>query len=320
MTKSPKADTRAVPSLNLIEQFLEARLAEHASAKNTVLAYGRDLKDFFRELQKPAESIISDDVQAYIVMLSNSQATAATQARRLSCLRQFFRFLMSESLITNDPTFKIESPKARRSLPTVLSVADVDKLLITASQRRDPAGIRLYAMLEMMYSSGMRVSELVGLPLTVLPKTIGKMTGLQVLHIKGKGGRERLVPLAEPAVAALISYINVRDDFIQPAQRMGRNFLFPSSSKEGHLTRIRFFQLLKELAVESGLDPSLVTPHGIRHAFATHLLSGGADLLTIQKLLGHVDIATTQIYTHLSADRVIELVNQHHPLRRQAGE
>ncbi len=316
MIKSPKADTRAVPSLNLIEQFLEARLAEHASAKNTVLAYGRDLKDFFRELQKPAERIVSDDIQAYIVMLTNSQATASTQARRLSCLRQFFRFLMSESLIANDPTFKIESPKARRSLPTVLSVEDVDKLLIAASQRQDAAGIRLYAMLEIMYSSGMRVSELVGLPLTVLPKTLGQLSGLQMLHIKGKGGRERLVPLAEPAVVALMSYLNVRDEFIHPTQRKSGRFLFPSSSKEGHLTRIRFFQLLKELAVESGLDPSLVTPHGIRHAFATHLLSGGADLLTIQKLLGHVDIATTQIYTHLSADRVIDLVNKHHPLRQ----
>lgn len=319
MTKSPKAATPAVPSLNLIELFLEAQAAEQAAAKNTLLAYGRDLKDFFKTINKSAESITADDVQSYIITLTDQQVSASTQARRLSCLRQFFRFLLSESIITKDPTFTIESPKTMRSLPTVLSVADVDKLLVTASQRRDPAGIRLYAMLEIMYSSGMRVSELVSLPLTVLPKDMAKMSGLQVLHIKGKGGRERLVPLAEPAVAALIAYLSVRDEFVSPDYPRGETFLFPSSSKEGHLTRVRFFQLLKQLALESGLDPSLVTPHGIRHAFATHLLSGGADLLTIQKLLGHVDIATTQIYTHLSAERVIELVNQHHPLRQQAG-
>lgn len=319
MTKSPKADIPVVPSLNLIERFLEVQAAEHASAKNTLLAYGLDLKDFFNTVQKPAQAIGADDIQIYLGTLANQNVTASTQARRLSCFRQFFRFLMSESIVDKDPTFTTESPKTRRSLPTVLSVADVDKLLITASQRCDPAGIRLHAMLEIMYSSGMRVSELVGLPLTVLPKKIDKISGLQVLHIKGKGGRERLVPLAEPAVVALINYLKVRDDFISEKNHRSEVFLFPSSSKEGHLTRIRFFQLLKELAVVANLDPSLVTPHGIRHAFATHLLSGGADLLTIQKLLGHADIATTQIYTHLTADRIIDLVNHHHPLRKQEG-
>ena len=319
MTKSPKADTPAVPSLNLIERFLEAQAAEQAAAKNTLLAYGRDLKDFFKTINKPAEIITADDIQSYIITLTDQHVSASTQARRLSCLRQFFRFLLSESMITKDPTFAIESPKTMRTLPTVLSVEDVDKLLVTASQRRDPAGIRLYAMLEIMYSSGMRVSELVSLPLTVLPKDMAKMSGLQVLHIKGKGGRERLVPLAEPAVAALIAYLSIRDEFVNPSRPSGALYLFSSSAKEGHLTRVRFFQLLKQLSLESGLDPSLVTPHGIRHAFATHLLSGGADLLTIQKLLGHVDIATTQIYTHLSAERVLELVNQHHPLRQQVG-
>lgn len=318
MTKSPKADTPAVPSQNHIDRFLEAQAAEHASAKNTLLAYGRDLKDFFRTTKKIAETTTAEDIQTYLGHLVDLQVAPSTQARRLSCLRQFFRFLVSESIITKDPTFSVESPKTRRPLPTVLSVTDVDTLLTTASQRQDSAGIRLYTMLEIMYSSGMRVSELVSLPLSVLPKKMDKMSGLQVLHIKGKGGRERLVPLAEPAVTALIAYLNVRDEFIN--QRHQKDvFLFPSNSKEGHLTRVRFFQLLKDLAIESGLDASDVTPHGIRHAFATHLLSGGADLLTIQKLLGHVDIATTQIYTHLSAERVIELVKMHHPLRQQVG-
>lgn len=315
MTKSPKADTPAVPNLNLIERFLEAQAAERAAAKNTLLAYGRDLRDFFLTIPKAADSIASDDIQDYINLLTDRHVTASTQARRLSCLRQFFRFLISEGILTKDPTLKVDSPKTTRLLPTVLTIQDVDALLITAAQRKDPAGIRMRAMLEIMYSSGMRVSELVSLPMTALPINIDKLSDLQILHIKGKGGKERLVPLGEPAVEALTAYLQMRDEFVTPPQK-NPNWVFPSSSKEGHLTRVRFFQLIKELALQAGLSPSAVTPHGIRHAFATHLLQGGADLLTIQKLLGHVDIATTQIYTHLSADRVLHLVNQHHPLRR----
>lgn len=314
MTKLQKQDTVVVAqNLNWMDSFLEAQAAEQAAARNTLLAYRRDLVDFLKAQNRSIQEIASKDIELYLSSLIERHISPSTQARRLSCLRQFFRFLMSEGMIATDPTLLVESPKIRRPLPTVLSIEDVDKLLIAGAAQSDAAGLRLRAMLEIMYSSGMRVTELVSLPMTALPKHIEKLTTLQVLHIKGKGGRERLVPLGEPAVAALADYLSVRSEFI-PAHQKTSLYLFPSSSKEGHLTRVRFFQLLKELALQTGLNPSLVTPHGIRHAFATHLLQGGADLMTIQKLLGHVDISTTQIYTHLSADRVIELVNQFHPL------
>ncbi|AIK96531.1 recombinase XerD [Candidatus Paracaedibacter acanthamoebae] len=301
---------------HLIELFLEMLAAEQACAKNTLMAYDRDLQDFYRFIQKPIDQIITDDILDYLSGLVERESSVATQARRLSCLRKYFRFLFSEAVMNHDPTQTVESPRLGRPLPKTMSIADVDLLLTTANEQRDSCGARLLAMLEIMYSSGMRVTELVSLPLSVLPKDPQLLRRTQMIHIKGKGGRERLVPLGQPAIDALEDYLRVRDEFI-PASQKTSPWLFPSNGKEGYLTRIRFFQLIKGLAMKAGLNPDVISPHVLRHAFATHLLQGGADLMSIQKLLGHVDISTTQVYTHVAAEHIIKLVNTHHPLAKK---
>ncbi len=316
MTKLQKVDTTAPNDRHLIELFREMLAAEQACAKNTLMAYGRDLQDFYRFIQKPIEQVVAADILAYLNGLVERESSVATQSRRLSCLRKYFRFLLSEMVIDRDPTQTIESPRLGRQLPKTLSIADVDLLLMRAKEQRDSCGLRLLAMLEIMYSSGMRVTELVSLPLSVLPKDPQILRQTQMIHIKGKGGRERLVPLGQPAIDALEDYLNVRDEFI-PAPQKTNPWLFPSTAKEGHLTRIRFFQLIKELAGKAGLNSDVISPHVLRHAFATHLLQGGADLMSIQKLLGHVDISTTQVYTHVAAGHIIKLVNTHHPLAKK---
>ncbi|WP_010299575.1 site-specific tyrosine recombinase XerD [Candidatus Odyssella thessalonicensis] len=316
MTKLPKLNSIAENHKNLIEQFLEMLAAERGCATNTLLAYRRDLGDFHNFVPKPVQEVQSSDIADYLKDLAGKEFSSATQARRLSCLRKYFRFLLSEDVLASDPTRAIDSPRLRKNLPKTLSIEDVDLLLSAAETQKDAYGLRLRAMLEILYSSGMRVSELVSLPLSVLPKDTRLLAQIQMLHIKGKGGRERLVPLGEPAVHALKEYLLVRGYFI-PQGHKASPWLFPSHGKQGHVTRIRFFQLLKELALKSGLIPDLVSPHVLRHAFATHLLQGGADLLSIQKLLGHVDISTTQIYTHVAAEHIINLVNTHHPLARK---
>jgi integrase/recombinase XerD len=317
MTKPQRIDIEASDTY-FIENFLEALAAEQACASNTLLAYRRDLRDFYAFLRKPAQQIESSDIQDYLHHLGNGdqKSSVATQARRLSCLRKYFRFLLSEDRIKKDPTQSIDSPRKSRPLPKTLSITDVDLLLTTGAQQRDSYGIRLRAMLEMMYASGMRVSELVGLPMSVIPKDPKLVRQTQMLYIKGKGGRERLVPLGQPAVEALEAYLLIRHEFIPEGQKTNP-WLFPSTGKLGHITRIRFFQLIKEVALKAGLNPELTSPHVLRHAFATHLLQGGADLMSIQKLLGHVDISTTQIYTHVAVDHIIQLVNTHHPLAKK---
>lgn len=313
MTKLQKIDINE--QKHLIESFLEALAAESVCARNTLLGYRQDLQDFYALIRKSPCQVESSDIVSYLRHLVEMKRSVSTQARRLSCLRKYFRFLLSEDYITCDPSRFIESPRKRRSLPKTLSVEDVDLLLTNAAQQRDFYGIRLHAMLEIMYSSGMRVSELVALPLTVVPKDRQLLHQMQMVYIKGKGGRERLVPLGQPAINALEDYLQIRDEFIPMGQKTNP-WLFPSTGKLGHITRIRFFQLIKQLAVKVGLNPDMISPHVMRHAFATHLLQGGADLLSIQKLLGHADISTTQIYTHVAASHIVNLVNTHHPLAR----
>lgn len=313
MTKLQKIDINE--QKYLIESFLEALAAGRACARNTLLGYRQDLQDFHAVIRKSPCQVESSDVVSYLRHLVDMKRSVATQARRLSCLRKYFRFLLSEGYITRDPTRSVDSPRKRRSLPKTLSLEDVELLLTSAARQQDFYGIRLHAMLEIMYSSGMRVSELVGLPLTVIPKDRTLLHQMQMIYIKGKGGRERLVPLGQPAINALENYLLIRDEFI-PAGQKTSPWLFPSTGKLGHITRIRFFQLVKQLAVTVGLDPDMISPHVMRHAFATHLLQGGADLLSIQKLLGHADISTTQIYTHVAASHIVSLVNTHHPLAK----
>ena len=298
----------------LIESFLDMMGAERGASINTLAAYRRDLLDFV-DYRDNAREASRDDIKAYLARLSTSGAAGSTQARRLSSLRQFFAFLYSEGVRKDDPTLAIDAPRRQRPLPKVLSRADMDALLAAARAQAQTSaeGIRLVCIVEMLYASGLRVSELVTLPLSAARNRDG------FLLVKGKGGKERLAPLNRNAREAMTAYLSVRDSFLPAGIRRSHaeRFLFPSRSSEGHLTRRRCHQLLKELALAANIDPDKLSPHVLRHAFATHLVEGGADLRSVQTLLGHSDIATTEIYTHVAKDRLTQVVEQAHPLSRR---
>lgn len=232
-----------------------------------------------------------------------------TAARRLSALRQFFRFLYAEGFRADDPSSAVDAPRQGRSLPKILLEPEVDALLDAARSRPGPEGKRLVCLLEIAYATGLRVSELVSLPVATVTHDE------RLLIVRGKGDKERMVPLTEAAIGAIIAYREYRVNFL--AGRRESAFLFPSRSAEGHLTRRRLGQLLKELAVECGIDRAKVSPHVLRHAFATHLLDHGADLRSVQQMLGHADISTTQIYTHVLSQRLRSIVESHHPLAKK---
>lgn len=305
-----------------LDAFLDMLTAERGAAVNTRLAYERDLADLGRWLAQRSvalEAAGTEDLRAYLAVQSKDGAPR-TVARRLSAMRQFYRFLLSEGRRTDDPASPLDSPKQGRPLPKILTEAEVGAMLSTAEARGGPEGLRLVALLEVLYATGLRVSELVGLPMTAI------MRDGRGLLVRGKGGKERMVPLSDPALAALAGYIPFRGHFIPPSAGAGGEaghspFLFPSRiSAEGHLTRQRFAQLLKQLAIDAGIDPEKVSPHVLRHAFATHLLDHGADLRSVQKMLGHADIATTQIYTHVVTERLKRVMHDHHPLARRKVE
>jgi integrase/recombinase XerD len=244
--------------------------------------------------------------------LSKQHLAASSLARKLSSLKQFFHFLYSEKERDDDPTLSVSSPKQVKALPKCLSLEEVDQLLTCASNDNSAEGARLYALLELLYATGLRVSELVALPLQTILSSKGELN--RALLVKGKGNKERLIPLNMHALEAVKTYLKHRQEFL--GRRKDSAYLFPSSSKEQHLTRQRFGQLLKALALKANLDPTKLSPHVLRHSFASHLLAGGADLRVIQELLGHSDISTTQIYTHVQNDKLAELVNNHHPLSK----
>lgn len=310
MAKRPNAPKPAADPRH-IEAFLEMLVAERAAAANTVAAYRRDIIGFTAFLAKrgkASEAASADDVRAYLAAASRAGINPRTAARRLSTLRQFHRFLAAEDVRADDPTSTIDSPKRGRALPKVMGEAEVEALLDAAARREGPEGARISALLEVLYSTGLRVSELVGLPLVALGRDPRFMV------VRGKGGKERMVPVGEKAETALIRYREARAHFLRGGRES--KWLFPSRGAGGHLTRQRFAQILKELAVEANLDPVKLSPHVLRHAFATHLLNRGADLRSVQRLLGHADISTTQIYTHVLDDRLKSLVQTHHPLAR----
>ncbi len=304
-----------------IRLFLEMQAAERGAASNTIDAYRRDLEDFARHLERAGIEMRAAppaDIAAYARALTTEGLAPATRARRLSAVRQLYKFLVAEGVVTDDPAARQSGPKIARALPRTLMVAEVDRLLDTARLRVEPLvgrerarALRLYCLIEMLYATGMRVSELVALPRAVLKGDT------RVLTIVGKGKRERLVPLNAGAREALDRYIRLDhdpEDGVTPILRT--KWLFPSASAEGHLTRQRLAQELKEVAAEAGLDPERVSPHVLRHAFASHLLDRGADLRTVQQLLGHADISTTEIYTHVLDERLRKLVLDHHPLAK----
>lgn len=305
-----------------LEAFLEMLSAERGAARNTLEAYRRDLGDFLNTLsarRRDALSAQTRDITDYLDLIAKRKLAPASRARRLSAIRQFFRFLYAEGLRPDEPAAAIESPKRNRPLPKILSIDEVDRLLACAEERagrapakRRRAALRLHCLMEVLYATGLRVSELVALPRAALS------AGERVLAVTGKGGRERLVPLTRKAQTALDAHMSelARDRARPDAAR----WMFPSRGRRGHLTRQRFTQELKGLARAAGLDPGRVSPHVLRHAFASHLLERGADLKSVQQLLGHADISTTQIYTHILEERLRTLVHDHHPLARSAPD
>lgn len=313
----------------MVDSFLDMLTTERGAALNTRQAYWRDLADFSLHLREKNKVEVIDaspeQIKSYLEELGNkihtkgqnkAQIATRTVARRLSALRQFYRFLISENMRKDDPTSTIESPKQTRTLPKTLTEKEVDKLIETAGQGGGADSIRLVCLLEMIYATGLRVSELVGLPMSA----IGENT--EFVMVAGKGGRERMVPLSDAAKKAMRNYIDVRKQFISSDDKGTQaQWVFPSrTSQSGHLTRQRFAQLLKDLADEAGMENGKVSPHILRHAFATHLLSNGADLRSVQKMLGHADIATTQIYTHIIGDQAKKTVEEKHPLAKTGSD
>lgn len=307
--------------LQWISTFLDAQAAELGAARNTLLAYGRDLKDaasWLAHHDNRFSEAAREDIEAYLISCNAEGLSRATRARRLSALRQLYHFAFEEGWRSDNPAIQIKGPGRAKTLPKTLEVIEVDRLLDAARQTgRKPADrLRNTCLMELLYATGMRVSELMSLPVAAA------RGDPNMLLVQGKGGKERMVPLSPPAREALRAWLMQRDEADEDSQAKGNpgsKFLFPSRGKEGHLTRHWFYLLIKDLAVTGGVDPKKVTPHTLRHAFATHLLANGADLRAIQALLGHADIATTEIYTHVLDARLSELVLQHHPLSR-AGE
>ncbi|MES2302470.1 MAG: tyrosine recombinase [Pseudomonadota bacterium] len=290
---------KRVPPEPEVESFLAMLAAQRGAAANTLSAYRRDLSGAV-EVIGPLAGARREDIgklsAAWIDLAPSSLA------RKASALRQFYGFLIDEGLRADDPSSALPRPRARRSLPRILGHQEISALFVTAeddARTGSPEGLRLLAFLELLYGSGLRATELVSLPLAAVPRDAPFLT------ITGKGSVQRMVPVSARAVRALADWLAVRGK--------GGRFVFPSP-RGGHLSRVRLFQLLRDLALRAGLDPEKVSPHVLRHAFATHLLEGGADLRVLQTLLGHADIATTQIYTHVDSARLVALVNQRHPL------
>jgi len=299
-----------------IDAFLDMLSAERGAARNTLEAYCRDLEDFRLTAGRLANAD-AEDVRAYLANLADRRLAASTQARKLSALRQFFRFQISEGERPDDPTRSIDSPRQSNALPKTLSVEDVERLLTIARQQcqepgqsasRNRRALRTQALIELLYATGLRISEL-----CCLPRSAGT-SARPFIMVAGKGGRERLVPLNDDAREALFAYCNAL-----PPDHAASRWLFPASSGSGHMTRQAFARDLKAVAQKAGLAADRISPHVLRHAFATHLLSGGADLRAVQMLLGHADISTTQIYTHILEERMRQLVESHHPLAVQPG-
>lgn len=293
--------------------------AERGAAANTLAAYRRDLESFagfLKPRRRPPEAAGAEDLRAFLSQLARAGMAPRTAARRLSALRQFYRFLVSEGLREDDPSAGIDSPRQGRALPKILSEEEVDRLLTTARAQKDPDGLRLAALVELLYATGLRVSELVSLRLAAAQRD------QRLLIVRGKGDKERMVPLSEAARDSLRDYLAVRAAHLPKAGKGAKAarpespWLFPSRGASGHLTRHRVGQLLKDLARHAQLDAAKVSPHVMRHAFASHLLDHGADLRALQKMLGHADISTTQIYTHVLGERLKSLVQTHHPLAK----
>ncbi|MFW2587400.1 tyrosine recombinase [Sagittula sp. SSi028] len=308
-----------LPAARWVPLFLDAIAAERGAAANTLAAYARDLTHVAEWLAGRGRDFTDasrDDIESYLVDCDTEGLSRATRARRLSAIKQLYRFAFEESLREDNPAVQISGPGRDKRLPKTLTTEEVDRLLDAAEAHgRGPADrARNACLMQVLYATGMRVTELVSLPVS------SARGDPRMLLVRGKGDKERMVPLSPPAREALTVWLDHRDGAEEAAQKTRGQplspFLFPSHGKAGHLTRHAFYMLIKEFAVEAGVSPAKVTPHTLRHAFATHLLANGADLRSIQTLLGHADVATTEIYTHVLQERLRELVMDHHPLAK----
>jgi integrase/recombinase XerD len=319
MNESGNNDTvRGARSFRLIERFLEMMSAERGASRNTLAAYGRDLADYAEFVARPGGGMTqadADAIRGFMAHLEAQGMARTTAARKLSAVRQFHKFLHGEGMAQANPAAAIESPRAGRPLPKLMAIADVDRLLaaaqalaVAAKGKQRLKALRLHCLLELLYATGLRVSELVGL-------TVGAATAEgNLIAVTGKGGRQRLVPVSQTARRVLRNYLAA----LRAAKDGEPKWLFPSHGAKGHLTRQQFALELKALARAAGFDASRLSPHVLRHAFASHLLEGGADLRAVQQMLGHADIATTQIYTHVQAARLKAVVEAHHPLAKKS--
>ena len=292
----------------LIEDFLDMLRAEAGAATNTIDAYRRDLEQFAAGCRKPPAQITAEDLTAHIRCLSDNKYAPKSVARKISVLKDFFKFLYSEKEISSNPAADLTQPKQEKPLPKFLTPDEVNRLLETAQKKNEISFQRAAVMLELIYACGLRVSELVA-----LPENCFNFDKRQIL-VRGKGSKERLIPVAERTIKTILDYLSLREEFIRGRKSI---WLFPSYSKQGHITRDAFFKSLKNLAVESGISPEKVTPHVLRHSFATHLLNNGADLRSVQQMLGHSSITTTEIYTHILNDKLIRTVQNLHPLSKK---
>ncbi|MEE2661408.1 MAG: site-specific tyrosine recombinase XerD [Pseudomonadota bacterium] len=295
---------------NHIEKFLEMMTVERAASANTHDAYRRDVKQYLDYLSaRNIDSISarSIDIHQFVEYLATRDVAARTQARKLSVVRQFHRFLLLEAFRGDDPSLTVDSPRLEQSLPKILTAIEVEFLLNTAREGIGWRGLRFVALLELLYATGLRVSELVSLRLESISRD------QRLIRVRGKANKERIVPIGDRARQAILEWKVDREKRVGK-QNKQNSWLFPSHSHAGHLTRNSFAKQLGDVAVAAGLDPRRVSPHILRHAFATHLLANGADLRSVQKMLGHADIATTQIYTHVLDERLKSLVQDVHPL------
>lgn len=309
-----------------LDSFLEMLSAERGLSKNTCQAYATDLTEYFRfstntsfhstDNAQDLSSLNEKDLLRYLTHLEKNQISVATRARRLSALKHYVKFLQQENYLDHNFTVTFQGPRQGKRLPKILHEEEVDALLETVMLLQSPEGLRLRCLLEVLYATGMRVTELLTLTIATIFQAF--RTQQKYLVIQGKGKKERIVPLTDTALEALKEYLNIRQNF-EPhfkGKPKTTSWLFPSHGAQGHLTRQGFAKLLKGLALEAGLAPQRVSPHVIRHAFATHLLNRGADLLSLQKLLGHKDVSTTEIYTHVLTEKMEDLVLNHHPLSK----
>ena len=295
------------PASPQIEAFLEMMAVERDASPHTLSAYARDLNDAEEAAAGGLMAADETAIEGWFADLSRRGLSPATQARRRSAVRQFYRFALAEGWRADDPSRRLDAPKQGRPLPKTLTSDEIERLIAAASAREGAAGVRLICLMELAYASGLRVSELLGLKVQAVRRDPTH------LIVRGKGGKERLAPLNDAARTAVKAWLVQRD---ADKARVDSSWLFPSGGKSGHLTPRRFAQLLDQAALDAGIDPARVSPHVLRHAFATHLLEGGADLRIVQTLLGHADIATTQIYTHVATDRLTQVMNTKHPLAK----